>query len=331
MPESNSSTILEGSFVPRRGLRGAQRQTILGTLLPRPPLPPGEERVVRVDARAQLLLRCHWQPERQRALTLLMVHGLEGSSQSPYVLGVGHKALAAGFNLVRMNVRNCGGTAHLSQTLYHSGLSRDVQQVAGALIKEDKLPRLALVGYSMGGNMVLKALGEWSREAPHELVAAAVVCPSMDLAPGAALLERGTNRLYQWYFLRSLKRSYREKARLFPEVFQSAGKLGGLHTIRQFDDAITAPAMGFRDAADYYERASSSRVLERIAVPTLVVHALDDPFVPLLPATRARLEANPHITLIATQHGGHCAFLAPADGYDGRWAERRLVEFLKRF
>lgn len=330
MAEPNSSTISE-SFAPRRGLRGAQVQTVLGTLLPRPPLGPGEERVVRVAPEAQLLLRCHWQPERRRALTLLMVHGLQGSSESPYVLGVGHKALAAGFNLVRMNVRNCGGTAHLSQTLYHSGLSGDVQQVARALLEQEKLPRLALVGYSMGGNMVLKALGEWGGEAPRELVAAAVVCPSMDLGPGADLLERLSNRIYQWYFLRSLKRSYREKARLFPETFRSAEKLHGVHTIRQFDDVITAPAMGFRDAADYYDRASSSRVLERIAVPTLIVHALDDPFVPLLPETRARLEANPHITLVATAHGGHCAFLAPVDGYDGRWAERRLVEFLKRF
>ena len=330
MPAANSSTF-EESFVPRRGLGGAQVQTILGALLPRDPLPRGEERIVRVDARAQLLLRCHWQPERLRALTLVMVHGLQGSSESTYMLGVGTKALAAGFNLVRMNVRNCGGSAHLSETLYHSGLSSDVQQVVRALIKEDKLPRLALVGYSMGGNMVLKALGEWGGEAPRELAAAAVVCPSMDLGPGADLLERLSNRLYQWYFLRSLKHSYREKARLFPEIFQSAGKLRGVRTIRQFDDAITAPAMGFRDAADYYERASSSRVLERIAVPTLVLHALDDPFVPLLPATRARLEANPAITLDVTQRGGHCAFLAAPNGYDGRWAERRLVEFLKRF
>jgi predicted alpha/beta-fold hydrolase len=330
MPASNSSTF-EESFVPRRGLRGAQRQTILGTILPRPALGPGEERVVRVDARAQLLLRCHWQPERTRALTLMMVHGLQGSSESPYVLGVGQKALAAGFNLVRMNVRNCGGTAHLSQTLYHSGLSGDVQQVVRALLEEEKLPRLALVGYSMGGNMVLKAVGEWGKDAPRELVAAAVVCPSMDLGPGADMLERFSNRIYQWYFLRSLKRSYREKARLFPEIFRSAEKLGGVRTIRQFDDVITAPHMGFRDAADYYERASSSRVLEGIRVPTLLVHALDDPFVPLLPATRARIAANPAITLVATEHGGHCAFLAAANGYDGRWAERRLVEFLKRF
>jgi uncharacterized protein len=330
MPAPNSSTI-EDVFVPRRGVRGAQRQTILGTLLPRPPLPPAEDRVLRVDARAQLRLRCHWQPERARALTLVMVHGLQGSSESPYMLGVGQKALAAGFNLVRMNVRNCGGTAHLSQTLYHSGLSGDVQQVVRALIEEDKLPRLAVAGYSMGGNMVLKALGEWGEEAPRQLLAAAVVCPSMDLGPGADMLERFSNRIYQWYFLRSLKRSYREKARLFPEIFRSAGKLGGVRTIRQFDDVITAPHMGFRDAADYYERASSSRVVERIAVPTLIVHALDDPFVPLLPETRARLEANPAITLVATRHGGHCAFLAPANSYDGRWAERRLVEFLKRF
>ncbi len=330
MAAPNSSTIAE-TFRPRYGLRGAQRQTILGTLLPRPPLPPCEDRVLRVDARAQLLLRCHWQPERTRALTLVMVHGLQGSSESPYMLGVGHKALAAGFNLVRMNVRNCGGTAHLSETLYHSGLSGDVQQVVRALLEQEKLPRLALAGYSMGGNMVLKALGEWGGEAPRELVAAAVVCPSMDLGPGADLLERPSNRIYQWYFLRSLKRSYREKARLFPDYFRPLPALRRVRTIRQFDDAITAPAMGFRDAADYYERASSSRVLDRIAVPTLIVHALDDPFVPLLPETRARLEANPAITLIATRHGGHCGFLAPPDGYDGRWAERRLVEFLKRF
>ena len=163
-------------FVPRRAFRGGHAQTLAGVFLPRRHhLPPAEDRLIRVEQDAQVLCRCHWQRKRAAALTMVIVHGLEGSSESQYMLGTAAKAWAAGMNVVRMNVRNCGGTERLCPTLYHSGLSSDVAAVARELIEIDRLPRLALAGFSMGGNQVLKLAGEWGREAPPQVRAVAVV------------------------------------------------------------------------------------------------------------------------------------------------------------
>src|SRR5262245_44872308 len=147
------------SFSPRRGLAGGHRQTLVGNFLPRANhLPSGEERLFQVEAEAQVKCVCHWQPEpmRQRAMTIVLAHGLEGSCESQYVIGLGSKAWLRGMNVLRMNMRNCGGTETLAPTLYHSGLSSDVGAVVKTLIDQDRLEQVALVGYSMGGNLVLK-------------------------------------------------------------------------------------------------------------------------------------------------------------------------------
>lgn len=324
-PENTPS---EPDFVPRRWLRSADLQTIASQFLPRRiTLPTPEERRFTVEEGVQVRCLCHWQEEPRRRLTALIVHGLEGSSESVYVLGSSQKALAAGMNVVRMNVRNCGGTEGLSPTLYHSGLSADIGAVARALISEKSLERLALVGFSMGGNLVLKLAGEWGREAPPQLKTVATVCPSIELSASADALHRLRNRLYEQYFLVKLRRRMRRKARLFPDTFHNL-RLRGLRSIRDFDDKITAHYCGFAGAADYYFRASALHVLERIAVPTLILHAQDDPFILLLPSTREIILRNPNIRLVETTHGGHCGFLARPDGYDGRWAEQHVIEFL---
>ncbi len=323
-----SEQLSKTTFVPRWWLRSGHLQTIAGKLLPRrSALPAPECRLLHVEHNIQVLCHCHWQPQRQQALTLLVVHGLEGSSASPYVVGTADKAWRAGMNVVRMNVRNCGGTEHLGPTLYHSGMSADIGEVVQALIRDDGLTRVALAGFSMGGNQVLKLAGEWGAGAPPELRAVAAVSPAADLAPSAAALHFPRNRIYELYFLVDLKRRLRYKASLFPELYD-AGRLRGVWTLRAFDNRITAPYCGFRDADDYYDRASASHVVDRIAVPTLIIHAVDDPFIRMLPDTRARLLANPHVRLVETRHGGHCAFISAADGYDGRWAEREVVEFV---
>jgi hypothetical protein len=316
-------------FVPRRGLAGPHRQTLASVLLPREDrLPAPQELLVRVQEDAQVLCHCHWQPEPQSALTVVLVHGLEGSSRSQYILGTANKCWAAGWNVVRMNMRNCGGSEHLASTLYHSGMSGDAGSVLLALIRQHHLPRLALAGFSVGGNLVLKLAGEWGREAPPEVRAIVAVCPAADLAATADAIHLSQNRLYEWNFLRGLTQRLRLKARLFPDRFESGGP-GRLRSLRDFDDRVTARYCGFTGADDYYARSSAARVMDRIALPTLLIHSLDDPFIRLLPETRARILANPSITYVETECGGHCAFLAPPNGYDGRWAERQIVEFLK--
>jgi len=318
-------------FQPRRGLRGGHRQTIASFLLQRRiRVPVSEERLVEVEPGVQVLCHCHWQTDRQNALTLITLHGLEGSSDSQYMLGIAEKGLAAGMNVIRMNQRNCGGTEKLAPTLYHSGRSHDVAAVADSLIKRDRISRFVLAGFSMGGNLVLKTAGEWGSDAPPQFRAVAAVCPAIDLAASADSLHLRSNRLYEIYFLWKLRRRLRAKARLFPGKYE-VSRLRGVTTLREFDDRITAYYCGFEGASDYYDRAAAANVVDRIAAPALILHAANDPFIRILPETRKKIVANPNITFFETDDGGHCSFLADPNGYDGRWAELRIIEFLRRF
>lgn len=311
-------------------------QTIFGNFLRRTDLlPPGERRRFLIDehqpgAQVEVECVCHWQADRHTAMTVIVVHGLEGSVDSQYVIGTGSKAWASGMNVVRMNMRNCGNTESLTPTLYHSGLSADVAAVAEELIAEDDLQRISIVGFSMGGNLALKLAGEWSDHAPAQVKAFATVSPAMDLAASADALHSWRNWLYEQRFLRGLRRRFARKAALFPERYDLS-HLTRFASIREFDDKITARYEGFAGADDYYERASAARIADRIRVPTLIIHSNDDPFIRLLPNTRAKLLNNPAIQLVETERGGHCAFLAEPNGYDGRWAERTVVSFLSEF
>lgn len=323
------STQTKEPFRARRLLRGGHRQTLASFfLLRRLHLPPAEKRFIHVEPGIPVLCDCHWQSDRSFALTLLIVHGLEGSSDSGYAVGLTAKGLAAGMNVIRMNQRNCGGTNHLAPTLYHSGRSQDVAAVAHELVERDRITRLALAGFSMGGNLVLKLAGEWGRQAPPQLRAVAAVCPSMDLAASADALHEKSNRLYEYYFLLKLRQRLREKARHFPSHFE-VSRAQSVKSLRDFDDKVTAPYCGFSGADDYYQRAAASRVIDQISVPTLILHAANDPFIRITPETRAKIAANPHITFHECDDGGHCSFLADADGYDGRWAEREIIEYLR--
>ena len=315
----------------RRGLRGGHLQTVANFFLRRRiALPPGERRLIEVEPGVQVLCHCHWQPDRKNALTVIIVHGLEGSSESPYMLGIAAKGMAAGMNVVRMNQRNCGGTDALSATLYHSGRSQDIAAVAQNLLQQDHISRFALAGFSMGGNLVLKLAGEWGREGPPQFRTVVAVCPSMNLAASADALHLAGNRVYEYYFMWQLRRRLKMKARLFPKTFDTA-RLRGVTTLRDFDDKITAYYCGFGGASDYYERSAAANVVERIAVPTLILHAANDPFIRILPETRQKILANPNISFVETEDGGHCSFLAKPDGDDGRWAERSVVDFLRAF
>src|SRR5579872_4810405 len=275
-----TSSVMErqAEFRPRRFLSGGHIQTIASFLLPRRiTLPKSEERLIEVEPAIHVLCHCHWQMDRH-ALTIIVVHGLEGSTESNYMLGIAEKGLAAGMNVVLMNQRTCGGTDRLAPTLYHSGRSGDVVAVAKNLVAHDQISRFALCGFSMGGNLVLKAAGEWGPDALREFAAVAAVCPSLDLAASADALHSPINRLYEQYFLWKLKSRMRAKARCFPGKYDLS-RLRGLKSLREFDDKVTAFYCGFDGAADYYARAAASNVVDRISVPTLILHAKNDPFI----------------------------------------------------
>jgi len=325
-------------FHPHWALRNPHRMTIAAAFWPRrfaclsaavPRLFETEPASPAGGPVTQVRGECHWQERPREHPTLVLLHGLEGSSESGYMLGTAEKAFLAGFNVVRLNQRNCGGTEHLTPTLYHSGRSGDIGAVVGELIERDHLPEIFAAGFSMGGNLVLKMAGEFGEAAPPEMRAFVAVAPSFDLAACADALAEPRNFIYERYFVTRLKRRMREKARLFPERYAAAlnGGMRGIRTVRQFDDAITAPLSGFRGAADYYARASALRVAGAIRRPTLILTAQDDPFVPFATFGSDAVRENPHITLVAPQYGGHCAFISQESGEERFWCEARVVEF----
>jgi len=317
-------------FVPRASLRNGHTMTLFSWGNPRyfPRLPRPTRRFFDVDVDARVVADCHWQPEPWTRPTILALHGLNGSSDAHYMRGIASKAFERGMNVVRLNQRNCGDTEHLSAGLFHSGLTHDAKQVIQELTTVDGLTAIAVAGYSLGGNLALKLAAEYGDQAPRELLGVAAVSPIIEIGSCVRALERPGNVLYQWNFVKDLKRRMRRKDTFWPGRFDM-GKLSSIRTVRQFDEAYTAPHFGFAGADDYYYRASALRIIDRIRVPTLIISAEDDPFVPIEPFRDPKITGNPHIELAISAHGGHCGFVGPAAGEDdGYWAENEIVHFI---
>jgi predicted alpha/beta-fold hydrolase len=316
------------AFEPHPWLRNPHAMTLAGSFWPQRAgrLPPAESRQFEVEPGTRLLAKCHWQPQRRLCATLVLVHGLEGSSESGYMRGLAEQAFSADLNVLRVNQRTCGGSEELTPTLYGSGLSEDYRVILTELIERDRLPALYFAGYSMGGNLVLAMTGRLGASAPPQLRGVCGVCPTIELSACVEALGRRGNALYQWHFVRGLKARLRRKARLFPGKVALDG-LERVRTVREFDDAITAPHFGYRDADDYYYRASASRVIGQIAVPALILTAQDDPVVPFGIFQAPGVRGNPQISVVAPEWGGHCAFISRFAGRERFWAEARAVEF----
>ena len=318
-------------FVPLNLLRNPHAMTIAANFWRRryPRLPASMPRLFDVEPGSRVRGECHWQEQPREHPTLVLLHGLEGSCDSGYVVGTAEKAYAAGFNVVRLNQRNCGGTEELTPTLYHSGLSGDIRAVLLELISADRLSELFAAGFSMGGNLVLKMAGEFGDAAPPEIRGFVAVAPALDLAACADALAERQNFIYEHHFVTRLKRHMRYKARLFPDRYPVDG-MSGIRSVREFDDVITARFCGFANADDYYARSSALRFVAAIRRPTLILTAKDDPFVPFASFGDAAIRENPKITFVATECGGHCAFISRERGEARFWAEAQIVEFCAR-
>lgn len=295
-----------------------------------------EERLFEVANDVRVLAHCRWQANRIEQPTMVLWHGIEGSSASIYMLGTAEKAFRAGFNVVRLNLRNCGGTEDLTPTLYHAGLTEDLRAVVEELIAQDKLSRIFLVGFSLGGNMVLKLAGEYGENPPPEVSGVSAVSPSVDLDASSQLISERQNWIYHQSFVIRLQRRINFKQKLYPDLYDAA-ESPDARTLREFDDRITAPAFGFADVEDYYAKASSLPFIGRIRIPTLIIHAQDDPFIPFAPLRDASVASNPYVLLVAPERGGHVAFVsaklavsktaARTRDPDRFWAENRVVQF----
>ncbi len=317
------------TFEPHGWLKSGHAQTMVASFIPRKfELRRGEERLFRVDSETQLKGICHWESRQGRDVpVVVIVHGLEGSCDSNYARGIAEKVVAHGFHAVRLNQRNCGGTERLTPTLYNSGLSGDYRAVLMDLLGEG-FQQIFFVGYSMGGNLVTKMAGEFGSNAPKELKGVAAVCPALDLSACAEALEKPENFLYERHFVKALLARYRRKCELFPGRYKHNG-LGAIRTVREFDDEITAPHFGFKDAEEYYQAAGAKQVIASVSVPLLLITAQDDPFVPYSSILLARVQENPYVQFVAPQHGGHCGFISRFAGAERFWAEERIAEFVE--
>lgn len=251
---------------------------------------------------------------------VIAVHGLTACSEARYMLTLANRALEEGFDVVRLNVRSCGGTEHLSSTLYHSGLTDDLRSVVDQLAPAD----VYLVGFSMGGNMVLKLAGEWGAAAPAHVRGVCAVSAPIRLAECARRIGEPRNRIYEYRFLRQLRAAVKRKQLLDP-LFWPSIDAGRADSIYAFDELVTARTFGFDGAADYYERSSAAGFLDRLRLPALLIQAEDDPFIPFSSYNHAAFHENPALRLLHTPSGGHVAFLAR--GAARFWAEDQALRF----
>lgn len=325
-----------GRFRPRRfrpapWLPGPHLQTLGGHFLrPSRPVPFRRRRWTTPDGDFLELDFVH-RPggPGKRAGRVLLLHGLEGSSRSGYVLETARRLYHLGIPSVAMNFRSCSGEPNRRARFYHSGETGDLAFVLRRFRRLRPDDPLAVVGFSLGGNVLLKFLAEQGAGARTWVDAAVAVSVPFDLEAGARALARGWGRLYGRHFLRSLRRTVHRKARRFPNLYDT-DRLRGIRTLREFDDAFTAPLHGFLDARDYYVRSSSGPRLGDVRVPTLLLQAHDDPFLPedALPVRAA--ESNPHVRPVFTRRGGHVGFVTGPPWKPRFWAETEAARFLAR-
>ena len=283
--------------------------TIFGNYWPRryPEQLPVKPVVYKIGEEAQVLVHEHATRGPCRG-EIVMIHGLEGSSDAGYMRSMAQAAVAAGFAVHRTNIRGCGGTESTCRTLYHAGLTCDILHILRELERQQRGPAI-VIGFSLGGNQVLKLAGELCEDAARLIAGVCAVSTPIDLAACVRALGRPQNFLYEWRFVSRMRERMKVRQRLMPDVFRTDG-LESIRTVYDFDDRITAQFFGFGGADNYYATQSSQNFLDRIRVPTLLVAAEDDPLVPFEVYSHQAVSSNPSIELVSVAHGGHLGFIS---------------------
>lgn len=320
------------AFVPAKGLENPHAQTLYPVLFRRQSAPKMAIETFAFDDGD--FTDCYWhykQPEPESSVPIVtLFHGLQGSYRSPYIRGIMHTLAQAGFASVVMHFRGCSGRPNALARSYHSGDTADAKAWLRRLKHTYPKASLYAIGYSLGGNMLLKLVAEYGQNSP--LKAAASVSAPLQLAVSARWLERGVSQLYQAYLLRDLKRALLEKYDRFDMqalIGKTKKEIGALSNFYAFDDAYTAPIHGFASADDYYARSSARQYLGQIKIPALIIQALDDPF--MTPEVLPDPSALPkNVTLEVTRHGGHVGFVAGSIIRPEYWLEKRIICFFQK-
>jgi len=260
---------------------------------------------------------------------LILLHGLEGTAGSHYVRGALAEAQRRGWGATLLIFRSCGSTPNRTRRFYHSGETGDLAFVVDYILAARPRAPIVLAGYSLGGNVLLKWLGEQGERASPRIRGAAAISVPFDLARGSLHIQRGFARVYQAHFLRSLRRKTYEKLTRFPDLADPR-RVAAARTLYDFDHVVTGPVHGFAGADDYYARSSALAFLERIRVPTLLLSATDDPFLPpaVLDEVRAIAAYTPALTVEFIARGGHVGFVSGPPWRPFYWGEWRAAEFL---
>jgi len=306
-------------FIPL--FRNSHLQTVAAHFWPRPDVAaefPLERRLFRTEPGVQVLVESQ-RPCGQARGEIVMVHGLEGSGRAGYIRSLSAAALRSGFAAHRFHMRTCGGTEHLCDTLYHAGLTSDLQAVLREFRQEGREPA-ALVGYSLGGNVVLKLAGELGDAGGDLIRCVATVSAPLDLAACSRRIAEPDNRIYQERFVRRMRDRLVATGRYRKEDF------AGLHSVIALDDRFTAPSFGFGDAENYYRTQSAIGFLHGIRLPTLLIQSRDDTFVPFTVYGSPVLRNNPRLRLVATGYGGHLGFLGRAP--HRFWMDHVIMEYI---
>lgn len=316
-------------FATPLSLKNGHAQTLYAGTLFRPrPLPP--QRRLKVPVEDNVSILCHYNTHTQDPARrcLILVHGLEGSVDSPYIISTAHKALDLGMDVVRMNLRGAGDSTHASMTPYHAGLSQDLEAVCQAVI-DLGYTHIFLGGFSLGAHLLLKMLA-CATALPPEIKGACAVSPPLELALASERIMRWDNAIYERHFFLSMQKTYRQRRRYWPE-HTHLPTLAKTRNLRDFDNLITGPAFGYQDANDYYTQNSVLQWWRHIKTPTRIVYSSDDPIIPVSSHLKAMAMHNPHVHWLMTTEGGHVGFLnqkkLAQQDRDRLWGENRLLDF----
>ncbi len=310
-------------------IKSGHAQTIFVSALWNPPLLPGD-RLLKIPVAEHVKLHCEWNlaGEAMSEHCLILAHGLEGCAHAKYMISTARKALEMGMDVIRINLRGAGGSAHDSATLYHAGLSQDFQQVC-EYAHELGYAKIVVGGFSLGAHMMLKMLALWQQK-PAYLLGGCAVSPPLELHKASESIMRLDNVIYERHFYRSMKKTYRQRRRYWPDT-TNFKQLARAKNLKSFDNYVTGPGFGYKDAQDYYQQNSVLQWWESINVPTRIVHSADDPIIPVSSHLKAMDKNNAYTHWLLTSEGGHVGFynqksLARQDR-DRLWGENRLLDF----
>lgn len=262
------------------------------------------------------------------SVLVVLIHGLEGSSESTYIVSAANELNAVGYDSVAFNLRGCSGEDNLLLKTYHSGKTEDVDFVISYLIENYDYEKIMIVGYSLGGNLTLKYLGEFADRTPKEIIGGIAVSVPIDLNTSGRQMELLKNKIYMEEFLKTLRLKVLEKAHKFPEYQLDKDKLFKAKNFKDFDEIYTAPVFGFDGPLDYWKKASSKPYIQKIKKPTYLITSLDDPFLPKECYPYEEAESMDNFYLLATKYGGHVGFMS-GFRHKNKWLEGKIIQFLK--